>query len=67
MKKKLKLRLSHVQIIALGFLILIAAGTALLSLPFATFSGERAEFTTAFFTAVSASTVTGFTLVSTLD
>ena len=65
--KKLKLRFSHVQIIALGFLILIAAGTALLSLPFATFSGERAEFTTAFFTAVSASTVTGFTLVSTLD
>ncbi len=63
--KKLKLRLSHVQIIALGFLILIAIGTVLLSLPFASASGESADFTTAFFTAVSASTVTGFTLVNT--
>ena len=63
--KKYRLRLSHVQIIALGFLILIAIGTALLSLPFAARTGERADFTTAFFTAVSASTVTGFTLVDT--
>ncbi len=58
----MKLRLSHVQIIALGFLILIAIGTALLSLPFATASGQRADFGMSFFTAVSASTVTGFTL-----
>ncbi len=65
--KKLKLRLSHVQIIALGFLILIVFGTALLSLPVATAARERASFTTAFFTSVSASTVTGFTLVSTAD
>ena len=63
--KKRGLRFSHVQIIALGFLILIAIGTALLSLPFAVRTGERAEFTTAFFTAVSASTVTGFTIVDT--
>lgn len=63
--RNLRLRLSHVQIIALGFLILIAVGTLLLSLPFATANGERAEFSTAFFTAVSASTVTGFTLVNT--
>ncbi len=60
--KKTKLRLSHVQIIALGFLILIVIGTALLSLPFATASGQRADFGMSFFTAVSASTVTGFTL-----
>ncbi len=53
------------QIIALGFLILIAVGTALLSLPFATASGERAGFGMAFFTAVSAATVTGFTLQNT--
>ena len=63
--KKQRLRFSHVQIIALGFLILIAIGTVLLSLPFAVRSGERADFTTAFFTAVSASTVTGFTIVDT--
>jgi len=65
--KKLRLRLSHVQIIALGFLILIAVGTILLSLPFAVRSGERAGFTAAFFTAVSASTVTGFTIVNTAE
>ena len=65
--KNLRLRLSHVQIIALGFILLIAFGTLLLSLPFATAAGERADFTTAFFTALSASTVTGFTLVNTAE
>ena len=65
--KKFKLRFSHVQIIALGFLLLIAVGTALLSLPFATAEGDRADFSTAFFTAVSAATVTGFTLVNTAE
>ncbi len=65
--RKFRLRLSHVQIIALGFLILIALGTALLSLPTAVRTGERADFTTAFFTAVSASTVTGFTIVNTAE
>ncbi len=64
--KKLKLKLSHVQIIALGFLILIAAGTLLLSLPFATASGQRASLGISFFTAVSAATVTGFTLQDTV-
>lgn len=63
--KKFQIRLSHVQIIALGFLLLIAAGTLLLSMPFATASGEGAGFTTALFTAVSAATVTGFTLQNT--
>ncbi len=65
--KKLKLSFSHVQIIALGFLLLIAAGTVLLYLPFATANGVRAPFSTAFFTAVSAATVTGFTLVNTAE
>ncbi len=65
--KNLRLRLSHVQIIALGFLLLIVLGTLLLSLPFATAAGVRADFTTAFFTALSASTVTGFTLVNTAE
>ena len=60
--KRLKVRLSHVQIIALGFLILIAFGTALLSLPFATADGKGAGFGLALFTSVSASCVTGFVL-----
>ena len=64
--KKLKLKLSHVQIIALGFLILIAVGTVLLCLPFSTASGERAGLGISFFTAVSAATVTGFTLQDTV-
>ena len=63
--KKLKVRLSHVQIIALGFLILIAMGTLLLRLPIATAGGESAGFTTALFTSVSASCVTGFVLQET--
>ncbi|MBE7018022.1 MAG: Trk family potassium uptake protein [Ruminococcaceae bacterium] len=61
-----KLKLSHVQIIALGFLILIAVGTVLLCLPFSTASGERAGLGISFFTAVSAATVTGFTLRDTV-
>ena len=65
--KKFGLKLSHVQIIALGFLLLIAFGTILLCLPFATADGDGTDFTTAFFTAVSASTVTGFTLVNTVE
>lgn len=63
--KKLRVRLSHVQIIALGFIILIAAGTILLSLPFATAEGVSAGFETALFTSVSASCVTGFVLQET--
>ena len=65
--KKFKLRFSQVQIIALGFLLLIAFGTALLSLPFAVAEGQERSLSTAFFTAVSAATVTGFTLVNTAE
>lgn len=63
--KKLKLGLSQVQIIALGFLILIAVGTALLALPIATKSGQSAGLELALFTSVSASCVTGFVLQET--
>ena len=61
----MRLKLSHTQIIAFGFLLLIAAGTLLLSLPFATAGGERAPLLTALFTAVSASCVTGLVLQDT--
>ena len=61
----MKLKLSHTQIIAFGFLILIGLGTLLLSLPFATADGERAPLLTTLFTAVSASCVTGLVLQDT--
>lgn len=61
MRKKLKvgkIRMSHVQIIALGFFLIIMAGTGLLMLPIST-KGENATFLEALFTATSASCVTG--------
>ena len=59
------MKLSHTQIIALGFLLLIGLGTACLSLPVATADGSRAPLLTALFTAVSASCVTGLVLQDT--
>ena len=61
----MRLKLSHTQIIALGFLILIGLGTLLLSLPIATADGQRAPLLTTLFTAVSASCVTGLVLQDT--
>ncbi|NCB51294.1 MAG: Trk family potassium uptake protein [Clostridia bacterium] len=58
-------RLSHAQIIALGFLLVIALGTLLLMLPAASRNGESAGFLTALFTATSASCVTGLVVVDT--
>lgn len=51
--------MSSVQIIALGFFIMIALGTALLMLPFASTAPGSASFGDALFTATSASCVTG--------
>lgn len=60
MKKENKhLKMSHVQIIALGFFLIIMIGTALLMLPVSTKNGEGAAFLDALFTATSASCVTG--------
>ena len=56
---------SSFQVIGLSFLALIAVGTLLLMLPFATQSGEGAPFLTALFTTVSASCVTGLTVENT--
>lgn len=56
---------SSAQIIPLGFLLLILAGTALLSLPFATADGTRAPFLTALFTATTSICVTGLVVVNT--
>ncbi len=61
----MKRQLSYVQTIALGFFLVIAAGTLLLLLPACTASGKSAGLMTAFFTATSATCVTGLVLVDT--
>lgn len=50
---------SPVRVITLGFSLLIALGTVLLCMPFATRSGQSAGVVTALFTATSATCVTG--------
>ncbi len=61
----MKSRLSYVQVIALGYAIMIAVGTLLLMLPISSSSGESASFTDALFTVTSASCVTGLIPVDT--
>lgn len=60
-----KNKMSRIQIISLGFLIIILTGVLLLKLPFATKSGEAADWMTAVFTATSATCVTGLVVVDT--
>ena len=60
-----KKRISKVQFIALGFLIIILMGTLLLMLPVSSRSGEAASFLEALFTATSATCVTGLVVVDT--
>ncbi len=59
MRRTKKAKLSSVQIIALGFLIMIGLGTALLMLPISSRDPGGASFGDALFTATSASCVTG--------
>ena len=65
MGQRKKARLSSVQIIALGFFIMILTGTALLMLPCASRGAGGASFGDAFFTATSASCVTGLVMQDT--
>ncbi|MBR2371318.1 MAG: Trk family potassium uptake protein, partial [Clostridia bacterium] len=51
--------------IAVGYLLLIAAGAAILLLPFATWENKSIGLTTALFTSTSAVCVTGLTVVDT--
>ncbi len=55
----LKKKLSSIKIIALGYFCVVAAGTLLLLLPFASADGKSAPLIDALFTATSASCVTG--------
>jgi len=59
MTHRKKAKLSSVQIIALGFFIMICIGTALLMLPASSHAPGGASFLDALFTATSASCVTG--------
>lgn len=58
-------RPNAVQTLALGFALLILAGACLLSLPISSRSGEVIPWTSAVFTAASASCVTGLTVYDT--
>ena len=58
-------RLTGSQTILLGFLTMILAGTLLLMLPISTKTGEWTGFSNAFFTATSASCVTGLIVYDT--
>jgi len=62
MKKTQKAKLSSIQIIALGFFLMILTGACLLMLPAATRAPGGASFRDALFTATSASCVTGLVL-----
>ena len=61
--KQAKRTMSVEMMLALGFLAIIALGTILLSLPHAGESGRAVPVWTALFTSVSATCVTGLTLV----
>ena len=63
-KKRIR-NFSRARMIALGFLIIIIIGTFLLMTPFASKERQWTDFLTALFTAVSASCVTGLTVVNT--
>lgn len=67
MKKRVRKRLSPVQLIAAGFFILILFGGSLLTLPFFSRSGESTHFIDALFTATSAVCVTGLTTLNTAE
>ncbi|HIE05308.1 MAG TPA: Trk family potassium uptake protein [bacterium (Candidatus Stahlbacteria)] len=58
-------RLTPVQVLVGGFVVVILIGSILLSLPFATSSGQFNSYVDALFTAASATTTTGLIVVDT--
>ena len=64
-KEKIKFKLMPVQIILIGFFVLVLLGTLLLMLPVSSAEGKWTDPLTASFTAVSASCVTGLVAVDT--
>ncbi len=59
--------MSHAQIMALGFIMVILAGTFLLMLPIASKDGNVTHFFDCLFTAVSSTCVTGLIVVDTFN
>lgn len=66
MKLKHRREIRPIQILPIGFFLVIVIGTLLLKLPISTRSGDISWFN-ALFTATSASCVTGLTVVDTLE
>lgn len=65
MTKRTRFSPSTTQIILLSFLVAILLGSLLLSLPFATKSGESVPYIDALFTATTATCVTGLITIPT--
>lgn len=65
--KNYRSKVSPVQLIVLGYMAFAAVGTVLLSLPVSLRPGVELRFIDALFTATSAISVTGLTVVSTPD
>ncbi|MGV2643868.1 Trk family potassium uptake protein, partial [Clostridium perfringens] len=62
---KSKIKLNGVQILALGFLVVIFIGGPILSLPISSSSGKPTNFMVAIFTSTSAECVTGLITLDT--
>lgn len=62
---KIRNNLSQMQMIAIGFFLIIMAGTLLLMTPAASRAGEMTDFLTALFTATSSTCVTGLVVTDT--
>lgn len=67
MKLKNRLNLSYTQLSAIGFLLIILVGTILLSLPISSKERIGTSLIDAFFTATSATCVTGLVIYDTYN
>lgn len=65
--RRKRMTLTPFQMVVLGYLLFAALGTLLLSLPFSLHPGVKLSLVDALFTAASAATVTGITVVDTKD
>ena len=61
----MKKKLSSIRIIAFGYMLFVMVGALLLTMPFASKSGQSAGFLNALFTATSSSCVTGLIVLDT--
>lgn len=64
-EQKIRKSMGTTRIIILGFIIMIVIGTSLLMLPIASATGEATGFVDSLFTVVSATCVTGLTVLDT--